>query len=158
VATGQPIRQMGEITRGDPYAFIPPIANFAYQHDPYWTPEGTLFVSTHIPCTNEPGCSGNAGLDGTQLAAEYTVDDAAKTLTKIWEYRSTDRWATQAGEAYRLPNGNHLHGYGQDGAAREVTPDGRIAWEATWPPDAQGYRAIGHLSLIGDLYALNVGQ
>lgn len=146
VATGEPIRQMGQLTEGDPYTFSPETAIFDYQHGPYWTDAGTLLVSTHV-----------RGHSGVQVAAEYTVDDATKTLTRVWSYTSTDMWATQVGEAIRLRNGNTVQGYGQDGGVREVTPDGETAWQATWEKDQQGYRVVGHFSLIDDLYALNRG-
>lgn len=146
LATGQPIRQMGQLQQGDPWSFDPPESMFVYQHDPYWTSAGTLLVSTHVQ-----------GQSGVQVAAEYEVDDATKTLHRIWSYQSSDLWATQLGEARRLPNGNTILGYGQDGAVREVTSAGEVAWEASWPRDSQGYRVIGHLSLIQDLYALNQG-
>jgi hypothetical protein len=69
---------------------------------------------------------------------------------------STDIWAEQVGEARRLPNGNTMQGYGQNGAVREVTSDGEIVWHVSWvTPPSQ--RTVGHLSLIEDLYALNVG-
>jgi hypothetical protein len=145
VATGEVIRQMGQLTSGDPYDFDPPESMFAYQHNPYWLDTGNLLVSTHI-----------VGVSGTQVAAEYTVDDSTQTLTRVWEYISTDIWAEQVGEAVRLPNGNTIQGYGQNGAVREVTTDGDIVWEVFWvtPPNQ---RTVGHLSLIPDLYALNVG-
>lgn len=149
LATGQAIRQMGALDQGEPYRFDPPESEFNYQHWPHWTPEGTLFVSTHAPCDPEEAC------EHTQIAAEYVVDDATKTLTRIWSHTSTDLWATQMGEAYRLPNGNLIQGYGQDGAVREITPDGQTAWEVTWARDDRGYRVVGHVSLIADLYALN---
>lgn len=142
----EPIRQMGQLDVGDPYTFSPAESEFDYQHDPYWLDADTLLVSTHI-----------RGRSGVQVAAEYTVDDARKTVTRGWTYVSTDRWATQVGEAVRLPNGNTTQGYGQDGAVREVTPEGEIAWEASWEKDSQGYRVVGHLSMIEDLYALNQG-
>jgi hypothetical protein len=146
LATGEPIRQMGQIEEGDPYTFSPPNSMFDYQHDAYWTDAGTLLASTHID-----------GRSGVQVAAEYEVDDTTKTLTRIWSYVSTDMWATQVGEAVRLPNGNTTQGYGQDGAVREVTPDGTVVWQVTWEKDSSGYRVVGHLSLFDDLYALNVG-
>lgn len=146
LATGEPVRQMGQLDEGAPYTFDPPESMFAYQHDPHWTADGTLLVSTHID-----------GVNGTQVAAEYVVDDATRTLTRVWAYTSTDAWATQLGEARRLPNGNTLVGYGQDGALREVTPDGTVVWHAEWPRDDYGYRVVGHASAIDDLYALNRG-
>jgi Icc-related predicted phosphoesterase len=33
-----------------------------------------------------------------------------------------------------------------------------IAWEVAWEKDVSGYRFVGHLSLLADLYALNRGQ
>ncbi len=146
LGTGQPVRQMGQLTVGEPYSFSPVRSTFDYQHFPNYTDEGTLLVSTHEP-----------GVSGRQFAAEYTVDDSSRTLTRGWYYQSTDTWATQLGEALRLRNGNTIQGYGQDGAVREVTPDGEEAWFVRWEKDGQGYRAIGHLSLIDDLYALNRG-
>jgi hypothetical protein len=145
VATGEAIKQMGQMTSGDPYSFDPPESMFAYQHDPYWLESGNLLVSTH-----------QVGVSGKQIAAEYSVDEKTKTLTRVWSYVSTDIWAEQVGEAIRLPNGNTLQGYGQNGGAREVTTDGDIAWQVMWiSPPAQ--RTVGHMSLIPDLYALNVG-
>jgi hypothetical protein len=158
LSTGLALRQFGALEEGDPYTFVPPESNFAYQHWPHWTPEGTLMTSTHIPCDGEPGCFEMEGQHGTQIAAEYVVDDVAKTITRVWSHVSTDRWATQIGEAYRLSNGNLIQGYGQDGAVREITPDGETAWEVIWLRDRQGYRALGHLTLIDDLYALNRGH
>ncbi len=146
LATGQPVRQMGQLTSGDPYIFSPTDSMFDYQHDVYWTDAGTLLASTHI-----------VGESGVQVAAEYEVDDASKTLTRVWSYVSTDMWAEQIGEAIRLPNGNTTQGYGQDGAVREITPDGTVVWQASWQKDRQGDRVVGHLSLIDDLYALNAG-
>jgi len=144
--TGDVIRQMGQLTSGDPYDFDPPESMFNYQHDPHWLDTGNLLVSTHDA----------SGTSGKQIAAEYTVDDKTKTLTRVWSYVSTDIWAEQMGEATRLPNGNTMQGYGQNGAAREVTSDGEEAWYVSWvDPPAQ--RSVGHLTLIEDLYALNVG-
>lgn len=157
VATGEVLRQFGELQEGAPYAFDPPEAGFAYQHWPHWTPEGTLMVSTHVTCGGGPGCT-STGLVGTQVAAEYAVDDVTSTLTRIWSHESTDVWATQAGEAYRLPNGNLIQGYGQDGVVREYAPGGQVAWQVAWPRDSGGYRLVGHLSLVSDLYALNQGH
>jgi hypothetical protein len=130
---------------------------FAYQHDPHWTDAGTLMVSTHAPCQGAPGCDENFGQDGIQRASEYTVDDATHTLHLVSSYVSTDRWATQCGEAFGLANGDLIQGYGQDGAVREVTPDGAIVWEVAWPKDNSGYRVVGHTSLVEDLYTLNQG-
>ncbi len=144
--TGQPVRQMGQLTVGDPWTFAPVDSMFAYQHNPYWTDTGTLLVSTHV-----------VGRHGVQVAAEYELDDTTQTIRRVWAYQSTDMWATQVGEAIRLPNGNTTQGYGQDGAVREVTPDGTVVWQAVWPRDGSGYRVVGHLSLLPDLYALNRG-
>lgn len=146
LASGEPIRQMGQLTVGEPYSFDPAESMFDYQHNVYWTDAGTILASTHVQRRS-----------GVQVAAEYEVDDETMTLTRVWSYVSTDMWATQVGEAIRLPNGNTTQGYGQDGGVREVTTDGQIAWQATWEKDDYGYRVVGHCTLIPDLYALNVG-
>jgi hypothetical protein len=158
LSTGQAVRQFGQLTEGDPYTFDPPESMFAYQHFPNWTPAGTLLVSTHVPCGSQAGCDEISGRSGIQLSSEYAVDDAAKTITRLNFIRSDDLWATQAGESYELPNGNRIQGYGQDGAAREYTADGDVVWQVEWDKANDGTRAVGHLSLIGDLYALNVGH
>lgn len=145
--TNEPIRQMGQLTSGEPWAFSPAESMFDFQHHVYWTDAGTLLASTHV-----------IGESGVQVAAEYTVDDATKTLTRVWSYVSTDIWAAQVGEAVRLPNGNTVQGYGQDGAVREVTSDGTVVWQASWVKDRSGARVVGHLSLIEDLYAINRGM
>jgi len=146
LSTGDVIRQMGQLTSGDPYDFDPPESMFNYQHDPHWLDTGNLLVSTHDA----------DGTPGKQIAAEYTVDDSTQTLTRVWSYVSKDIWAEQVGEARRLPNGNTVQGYGQNGAVREVTSDGETAWYVSWvSPPSQ--RTVGHVSLIQDLYALNVG-
>lgn len=146
VATGEVVRQMGQLEVGDPWSFDPPDRVFEYQHDAMWLDNGNLLASTHV--RNDYG---------VQVAAEYEVDDDTQTLRVVWEYVSEDRFATQVGEALRLPNGNSVQGYGQDGAIREVTPDGEAVWEVDWAKDSYGYRAIGHASFIPDLYALNRG-
>lgn len=158
VGTGQPVRQFGQITQGDPWTFDPIDSMFAYQHFPNWTPQGTLLVSTHVPCGAQPMCNENSGRDGIQLSSEYVLDDVTKTITRIGFIRPDDLWATQAGETYQLPNGNRILGYGQDGAVREYTSTGTVVWQAEWEKSATGERAVGHFSLIEDLYALNVGQ
>ncbi len=147
LATGTVLRQMGQLAEGEPWTFEPPESVFELQHGPSWTPEGTLLVSTRT-----------ADEWRYQVAAEYALDDASQTLTRVWSYTSTRLWATQCGEAVRLPNGNTVLGYGQDGVVREVTPEGEIAWQVSWPKDQEGYRVVGHVSFIDDLYALNRGE
>ncbi len=146
VATGTVLRQMGQFPAGNPYTFDPPATVFDYQHYPMWLDSGRILVSTPV-----------LGNYGVQLAGEYEVDDRTRTVRRVWEYTSTDRFATQVGEALRLPGGNTVVGYGQDGAVREVTPAGEVAFDAAWPKDVYGYRVVGHASFIPDLYALNAG-
>lgn len=146
VSTGEIVRQMGQFPYGAPYGFDPSTSVFEYQHAPHWLDDGNLLVSTHVKDDY-----------GVQVAAEYEVDDGDRTLHEVWSYVSPDRFATQLGEALRLPGGNTVQGYGEDGAVREVTPDGTVAWEVEWPPDDAGKRVVGHASFIEDLYALNGG-
>jgi len=131
VATGTVRHAWG--TYGDD-PFDPPA--FDMQHAPNWTMDGTLLVSTHVP-----------DADRQQRDREFVLDDASGRLTEVWSYgEGVDEYATYAGEAFRLENGNTLINYGSGGNIREVTADGRVAWSATF----EG-RLVGHTSLLAGL-------
>ncbi len=134
-ATGEVLHYWGE-ARGAG-AIEPEEAAFDFQHFPNFTPDGTLLVSMH-------------GGDETQRAREYRLE--GDDLVEVWSYgEGVDEYAYYSGEAARLPNGNTLINYGTGGAAREVTPDGEVAWDVDW-----GERLLtGHMTLVADLYDLN---
>jgi len=139
--SGDLLRQFGQISGS--YTFEPAETGFDMQHYPNFTDTGTLLVSTHIP-----------GQSGQQRALEFEIDDASQTLVEIWSYgEEVPHYATFAGEAIRLDNGNTLINYGTSADIREVTPDKKTAWEVAW---AATY-LIGHVTFVSDLYELNRG-
>jgi len=87
-------------------------------------------------------------------AIEYGVDETAKTIHKVWEFRHTpDIFTTAMGSVERLPNGNTLIGWGfidlnvhlDSTALTEVKPDGTVALEMTLPKDHFSYRVYKFL-------------
>jgi hypothetical protein len=141
--TGEVVRQFGRMPGS--WDFDPVEAGFEMQHYPYFTDAGTLLVSTHTLDDSD---------EREQRAREYALDDKTETLTEIWSYgEGVEHYATYAGEAIRLANGNTLISYGTGADLREVTHDGEIVWEVQWD---ETY-LIGHVSLIGDLYEVNRG-
>ena len=142
---GTVLKQFGQITAGDPWTFDPPESVVDYQHYVNWTPDGTILASTHQ--LKEPGF---------QAANEYAVDEANKTLTVVWQYKTNDRYATHTGEAHRLENGNTFMGFGTDGALQELA-DKDVVWEVEWPFEGGGLHHLGHAEPVTDLYAINRG-
>jgi hypothetical protein len=81
-------------------------------------------------------------------AVEYTLDEANRSASMIWEYRHTPDIAPFAmGSAQRLPNGNTLIDWGMIPfgffrTVTEVTPTKDIAYELSLPSDAYSYRGL----------------
>jgi len=138
---GELLHQFGRVADG--WSFDPVKSRFEMQHYPYYTDAGTLLTSTHT-VSNPP----------EQRAREFVVDADAQSLVEIWSYgEGVGRYATYAGEALRLPNGNTLINYGTGADLREVTHDKQVVWEVEWDDTY----LIGHVSPIDDLYALDRG-
>ena len=135
-ATGTAFRHFGHI--GSEYTFSPQGSVFWYQHNPHFTPQGTLLLSTET----------SQNFHET-IVREYTIDEESKTLTEVWNFAIGDGlWANNMGEAHRLPNGNTQHNYGETARLREATPDGEVVWDVDWG----SHRVIGRTTPIGDLY------
>jgi hypothetical protein len=141
---GTVLKQFGQLTQGDPWTFVPPESVVDYQHYVTWTADGTILASTHL--LEEPG---------VQAANEYAVDEKTKTLTVVWQYKTSDRYAQHTGEAHRLENGNTFMGFGTDGALRELA-DQDVVWEVEWPAGSAVHH-LGHAEPVADLYAINRG-
>lgn len=99
---------------------------FSYQHDVRRLPNGhiTLFDN------------GNPRVDFSRptdysRAVEYEIDEVAKVITRVWEYRSDpDIYGFFMGNVQRLPNGNTFIGWGGPATiGSEVTPGGEVALE-----------------------------
>ena len=107
-------------------------------------------------------CNGNAALQRSTKIYEYQLDEVNKVATLIWSYTPASPIYTPiTGSAQRLPNGDTFIGWGalgpagQSPACTEVTPSGRVVFEARfndpgqsiyrafrypWPPQSQDIR------------------
>ncbi|HET7497742.1 MAG TPA: aryl-sulfate sulfotransferase, partial [Candidatus Eisenbacteria bacterium] len=88
--------------------------------------------------------NGNYHTPARSRAVEYTLDEAAKTATKVWEYRNApDVYATAMGSVQRLPDGHTVIGWGTASPAlTEVTAEGAEVFELTLPAGIYSYRAF----------------
>lgn len=77
-------------------------------------------------------------------AIEYQINETAKTVTLVWEYRHNPRiYAPAMGNVQRLPNGNTIIGWGfTNNALSEVTPQGTKVMHVKFPLFVQTYRAF----------------
>lgn len=95
-------------------------------------------------------------------AIEYYVDAAARTATRVWQYRhSPDIYAALVGSAVRLPNGNTTVLFGMSAGhnessgpitAVEVAPVGTVQWRLSPVGTALSrlYRVTPVASLVGE--------
>ncbi|MBN2105635.1 aryl-sulfate sulfotransferase [bacterium] len=77
-------------------------------------------------------------------AVEFSLDTEQMTATRIWEYRLPSGHAHWMGNAQRLPNG-HTHINWADGSVpkvTEVTPDGRVVYQADFINPDHSYRTF----------------
>ncbi|MFH1463741.1 MAG: hypothetical protein ABIO70_05070 [Pseudomonadota bacterium] len=141
LATGALVRQLGQLSGG--WAFDPPESVVDFQHYPGFTAAGTILTSTH--CLADPG---------VQYAREWRVDEENQTLVEVWSYGpEVLPYAAYGGEAWRMAGGSTFITYGTAGRVRQITPDGRTAWEITWPTEPNSL-LVGHFSALHDLYAI----
>jgi hypothetical protein len=113
-------------------------ATFHYQHDPHWTDDGTLLLSSCV------------GYESRLMAIEYEVDDNAGELRELWSYGKDEGFTSIAGgQALRLANGNTLMHTGYGGLMVEVTPEGKPVWELGTNMGS----AFSDVRLFDDFYA-----
>lgn len=92
--------------------------------------------------------NGNMRTNKFSRAVIYNVNQTAKTVTKVWEFRhSPDIYAASMGSVQELPNGNILIGWGTNGTriiATEVAPDGTVEAEliSDLPEQIRSYRVM----------------
>ncbi|HQZ23201.1 MAG TPA: aryl-sulfate sulfotransferase [Thermoflexales bacterium] len=115
--TGAVMWKMGGGKDSD-FAYADGDPGFVYQHDARWHEGNYLTVFDNGNIHPPPKYS---------RAVEYAVDEAKKTLTKVWEYRHApdDIYGFFMGNATREANGNTFIGWGGPRSiATEVTPAG----------------------------------
>lgn len=134
-------RQTGEIIwrlggNNNSFVFLNDRERFSYQHM-FRPVEGkpnhyTLFDNGKF---HTPPCS---------RAVEYKIDTANMTVEKVWEYKDERQIASAyLGGVFRLPNGNTLINWGQEGYpfATEVSEEGNILFEARSAANIASYRS-----------------
>ena len=137
--TGESLWWAGDVPGG--YSFDPAETQWSWPHGCTYPDAGTLLTSTE----NSHGWDA----DHT-VAREYEVDHESRALRQVWSFGDGyDTYASTAGEAHRLENGNTLHNYGSHGSLKEVSPDGQVVWEVYWGGD----RLLGRTVFLEDLYA-----
>jgi hypothetical protein len=114
---------------------------FTYQHDPRWTPDGEISLTTTA--------------DAVTRGAVYSLDYQSKTYTEVWSHGDPGKgypslFAFALGENHLLPNGNRLINFGSAAVLREVTPEGEVVWEMTASPKDVW---IGSVEPFNDFYA-----
>ncbi len=138
--SGNVIRVLGGEVPG---AFTEGSAHFEYQHDPNWTPDGTILM-----------VSSEHSDDGSRtetVAREYRIDEEASALDEIWSYgEGMGIHASHHGGARVLPNGNRLVNFGAAGVVHEVTVEGETVWSVASVPAI----SLGASVLVDDLYDL----
>ncbi len=84
-------------------------------------------------------------------AVEYQLDEAARQVRQVWEYRNTpDVYAAWIGNAQRLPSGNTLVGWGLESpAATEVRPDGTKVFEFSAVSSGEGSYRVFRFPWVG---------
>ena len=140
-ASGTTLANWGGANVNSEWVFDPTDSLFSWQHGVSLTDDGNLLLSTEK-------CAAGCGNQET-VAREYAVDWKSKTLTNVWTFGEGEGiYASTAGEAHRLDNGNTLHNYGVIPRAREVTPDGTVVWDVDWDSS----QLLGRTTFIDDLY------
>ena len=112
--------------KANQFTFTNDTRRFKHQHDIRRLPNGniTLFDNSN---GNEPQYS---------RAVEYEINEAEKTITRVWEYQSKpEGYSAAMGSAQRLDNGNTVIGWGWASAmaVSEVNPDGDPVFELNFP-------------------------
>ena len=111
---------------------------FSHQHDVRRLPNGNITLFDNGNFRNPPPTRYSCGV-------EYSLDENAKTITKVWEYRhDPDIYADAMGSVQRLGNGNTVIGWGLSDsvgvALTEVESDGTTVWEMRLPIGEYNYR------------------
>ncbi|MFT4677944.1 MAG: hypothetical protein ACI84C_002074 [Flavobacteriales bacterium] len=109
---------------------------FSHQHDVRRLPNGNIMMFDNANVTGQ-----------VSRAVEFSMDTAAHTVTKVWEYIHPEQlFGSSTGGAQRMANGNSLIYWGNVGidqyGARfsEVDYDGNILIEFSYPIPWSSYR------------------
>jgi hypothetical protein len=109
-------------------------ARFAYQHDARRHPDGTVTIF------DNRGENMNEQSRGIRL----NLDEVAMTATLLREYTNPkEPFAIFQGNVQTLPPGNVFVGWGSAPYLSEFSHDGKLLFDARFPPEVESYRAFG---------------
>ncbi|MCL4561449.1 MAG: aryl-sulfate sulfotransferase [Chloroflexi bacterium] len=115
---------------------------FAFQHNINQLPNGDITLFDNHGTDQNPAPS---------RGVEYSVDEANKTVTKVWEYTHVPPVFTDyMGDVQRLTDGNTFMGWGDAVSASgyvrssmmELSPDNQTLFELTFDSPYVSYRAF----------------
>lgn len=114
-------------------------ATFAYQHDARQQQDGTYTIFDNAASSDTQAAEFSRGL-------VLRLDERRLTASLAVELVGVPRLARSQGSVQRLPNGNHLVGWGSEPALTEFGPGGAVRLELRLPdhrpgPVANSYRA-----------------
>jgi len=134
-------RQTGDIIwrlggKKSDFEFVNDELKLSYQHDARPVPG----KQNHYTVFD----NGNYRNPQFSRAVEFKLDVENKTATRVWEYRLPKDNSTALGNVQRLPNGNtHINwGRGKGAKATEVTPDGKVVYQADFVNENWVYRSF----------------
>jgi hypothetical protein len=129
--TGDIIWRLGGLE--NQFTFVNDTLGFNYQHAVRRISNGNITIFDN----------GNWHNPHFSRAVEYSIDEINKTATLVWEYRHNPSiFSGFMGYVQRLDNGNTLISWGgANPTVTEVTPDGTVVFEATYPAGVYTYRA-----------------
>ncbi len=107
---------------------------FAYQHDARRQPDGTLTIFDNGPAPRAPHRSRGIIVE---------LDEDEMTATLVREYSHPDELrAVSQGNMQVLPNDNVFIGWGSQPTFSEFSKDGKLLFNARFPPEVESYRAF----------------
>lgn len=120
--------------KNNQFRYLGDSVGFSHQHTIRLTSSGSLILFDN----------GNYRQSPYSSVVEYMLDDSAKTVRLLWQYKHTPNvFSIAMGSVDRLPNGNTLVGWGTTNpAVTEVRPDGSVAFELQLPDSVVSYRAF----------------
>jgi hypothetical protein len=131
------------------FTFDPPESQFSDAHDPEIHADGSVLLY------DNGGYKPSSNVEFHTRVVEYQLDETKHTATRTFEFPGDfpvdawyrDSWYTPIwGDADRLANGNILVTAGMRSTSLstrifEITRQGEVVWELTFPPNYGSYRA-----------------